>query len=89
METKKVDNQVKLKKTCDACPEEYDAFVGEELVGYLRLRHGYFTAEYKGETVYATETKGDGIFNENERQIHLNNAKTLIWLSHFMISDTI
>jgi plasmid stability protein len=32
---------VRLVRTCFACPEQYDAFIGEEKVGYLRLRHGH------------------------------------------------
>ncbi len=30
---------VRLVQTCFACPEQYDAFIGEEKAGYLRLRH--------------------------------------------------
>ena len=63
--------------TCGACPEQYDAFIGGELVGYLRLRHGYFRAScpwVNGETVYSAETVGDGIFEPEEREAHLNNA---------------
>ena len=38
--------EIKLIQTCGACPEQYDAFIGEEQVGYLRLRHGYFRWQY-------------------------------------------
>lgn len=31
--------------TCSACPEQYEVFVGEEQVAYLRLRCGAFTVE--------------------------------------------
>lgn len=36
-----------LKQTCFAYPEQYDAIDGitGERVGYLRLRHGHFTVE--------------------------------------------
>lgn len=30
---------IHLVKTCEACPEQYDAYLGEKRVGYLRLRH--------------------------------------------------
>jgi len=71
-----------LKCTCPACPEQYDVFTQTkpgviELVGYLRLRHGYFRADVPycgGETVYTTNTRGDGIFDEDERIPELTNA---------------
>lgn len=67
----------KLIQTCGACPEQYDVYLkdqpGKE-VGYLRLRHGYFRAEHMGQVVYDAYTKGDGIFEEDERSYHLNQA---------------
>lgn len=67
-----------LKCTCPACPEQYDVYTQDkQLVGYLRLRHGYFRADVPycgGETVYTTNTKGDGIFDEDERIPELTNA---------------
>lgn len=68
---------MKLHKTCGACPEQYDVYHGKEKVGYLRLRHGYFTATYPdvgGELVYEAETIGYGEFDENERGFHLDEA---------------
>ena len=32
-----------FKKTCDACPEQYDVFKDEKQVGYVRLRWGNLT----------------------------------------------
>ena len=47
-------------------------------VGYLRLRHGWFTADMPdsgGETIYEAQPNGDGIFtDENERDRYLNEA---------------
>lgn len=67
-----------LKCTCPACPEQYDVYTQDkQLVGYLRLRHGHFRADVPycgGETVYTTNTKGDGIFDEDERIPELTNA---------------
>jgi len=74
--------QIKLEQTCGACPEQYDAFFEGKKVGYLRLRHGYFRAEHNGETVYGTNTIGDGIFDCDEREKHLKKAKkqfTNLW----------
>jgi len=65
--------------TCGACPEQYDVFDDEtkQQVGYLRLRHGYFRADVPdcgGETVYESNTLGDGIFDETERLPELTKA---------------
>lgn len=60
-----------LVKTCDACPEQYDVFHKGNQVGYLRLRHGYFSAEVPncgGELVYEALPKGDGWFCDDERE---------------------
>ena len=78
-----------LKLTCFACPEQYDVFdANNEMVGYLRLRHGHFRADVPdcgGETVYESFTVGDGIFEDAERieeltkavkAIHDNRSKT-------------
>ena len=73
--------EIKLIQTCGACPEQYDAFIGEEQVGYLRLRHGYFRVDYpdySGETIYSAEPKGDGCFDVDERDHYLEEAKKAI-----------
>lgn len=73
--------QIRLEMTCGACPEQYDAFVGDKQVGYLRLRHGYFRVQFPacgGETVYESPTIGDGIFDEGEREFHLQRAKAAL-----------
>ncbi len=73
---------IELVQTCGACPEQYDAFLGGKMVGYLRLRHGYFYVSYPyvgGETVYEAYPDGDGCFDsEEERGYHLRNAKHAI-----------
>jgi plasmid stability protein len=72
---------VRLVRTCFACPEQYDAFIGEEKVGYLRLRHGHFRVECPdvwGEMVYEASPKGDGIFDDDERVEHLQAAREAI-----------
>jgi len=69
---------LRLVCTCSACPEQYDVFdKNNDQVGYLRLRHGYFRADVPdcgGETVYESETKGDGIFDDDERLFELTKA---------------
>ena len=72
---------VRLVRTCFACPEQYDAFIGEEKVGYLRLRHGHFRVECPdvwGELVYEASPNGDGIFDDDERPQHLDAAREAI-----------
>ncbi len=67
----------KLIQTCGACPEQYDVFKDEKQVGYLRLRHGYFRADYPdvgGETVYEAYPNGDGVFEDHERDFYLYEA---------------
>lgn len=69
----------RLIQTSIACPEQYEVFdntTGAQ-IGYLRLRHGYFRADYPdcgGETVYTTNTSGDGCFDSDERQEELTRA---------------
>ena len=63
-----------LQKTCDGCPEQYDVYKGTEQVGYLRLRHGLFTARYpdvEGKVVFSSNPRGDGEFEDEERINHL------------------
>lgn len=68
--------EVKLVQTCGACPEQYDMYLDGRNVGYFRLRHGYFRAEYvpTNETVFSGEPKGDGIFECDERDFWLKSA---------------
>lgn len=66
-----------LEMTCISCPEQYDVFREGKKVAYLRLRHGTFRADVPdcgGETVYVSETKGDGCFDEDERIPELRRA---------------
>jgi hypothetical protein len=77
-----IDDQVYvLTMTCGACPEQYDVHLDGEQVGYLRLRHGVFTAETPdcgGKLVYRGEPKGDGIFESDERAHYLCRAVAAI-----------
>ena len=66
-----------FKKTCDACPEQYDVFKDEKQVGYVRLRWGNLTVESPdcgGDLVYE-HYFGDawkGCFDDdNERNKYL------------------
>lgn len=71
-----------LELTCGACPEQYDVFDEDGLlVGYLRLRHGNFTAQIyspRGLEVYRAQPIGDGIFDADEREYYLTEAVNAI-----------
>lgn len=68
------------------CPEQYDVYCGDRLVGYLRLRHGIFTAQIyhcdpvvvEKRVVYFVHTDGDGRFTDDERKTHLSEACAMI-----------
>jgi hypothetical protein len=67
--------------TCPTHPEQYDAFIDGEKVGYLRLRHGYFYTACPacgGEKVLEAEPKGDGYFEDDEREHYLTLAAKAI-----------
>jgi hypothetical protein len=71
----------RLACTCFACPEQYFVFDGDDQVGYLRLRHGRFTAEAPDcgdELVYVSYTNGDGMFTDAERMPELRRAVAAI-----------
>jgi hypothetical protein len=66
-----------LRLTCGACPEQYDAYLNGKQVGYLRLRWGFFRVDYPdcgGEVIYQANPKGDGVFEEDERNYYLRFA---------------
>ena len=73
---------IDLRETCMACPEQYDAYLGDRKVAYLRLRHGYFSVEFLesgGELLFEAHPEGDGMFEEEEREEYLNKAKRAIF----------
>ena len=69
-----------LKMTCGACPEQYDVLDSDgKQVGYLRLRHGGFRADYPdcgGDTVYcySFDDAWKGMFDNEEREFFLTEA---------------
>ena len=80
-----------LVLTCGACPEQYDVFFEGKNIGYLRLRHGRFYAEYvpTEEIVYVNHPKGDGIFDDDEREEELTKAIKAIVAKHTGIPEQI
>lgn len=88
--TEQVINGATLKMTCPFAPEQYDVYMGEKRIGYLRLRHGYFSVRYpdaNGENVYeSTDSEGDGEFVNSERRKFLTKAVDVL-LSHYYEDD--
>ncbi len=74
--------EIILEMTSSACPEQYSAFCDGKRVGYLRLRGGLFRVDYPDcgeETIFETEeVRGDGAFNDDEREHWLAVAKEKI-----------
>ena len=69
-------DRIVLIQTCMACPEQYDAYIDDVKVAYLRLRHGYFYVQmpYDSENkIYEAYPAGDGLFEDWERELYLNN----------------
>jgi len=67
--------------TCSACPEQMDVYRLGQQVGYLRLRHGHFTVEYKDcgeELLLEGNPHGDGDFDDDERLEWLTKAAEVI-----------
>lgn len=80
----------KLYRTCMACPEQYDVFYEDQQIGYLRLRHGAFRADYPdcgGITVYEAAPEGDGVFEDEEREQYLLDAVIAIMDYHYNSLD--
>ena len=72
---------IELFQTCCAYPEQYDAIHNGDVVGYLRLRGGYFRVDVPhcgGDTIYEANPVGDGEFEDDEREFYLEKAKQVI-----------
>ena len=81
--------KITLVKTCDAYPEQYDAYdEDQKLIGNLRLRHGAFSVDYfprekHSVRVYSAHPYGDGEFDdENERDYYLRFAVDALIKAH-------
>lgn len=74
-----------LIQTCSAYPEQYDVYKGKVQIGYLRLRNGWFRADYPecgGETVFEDYPEGDGAFEDGERDKFLSAAVDALLEAH-------
>lgn len=63
-----------LRKYSGCCPEQWEVYKSEELVGFLRLRNGIFSVynEATDEKIFSIiNCEGGGMFKENERRKYL------------------
>lgn len=76
------ESDIRLVMTCPEFPEQYEAFIGDKQVGYLRMRHGVFRVDFPdcgGETIYETDlVRGEGCFDDDERELFLDIARRAI-----------
>ena len=78
-------NNFEFKRTCVACPEQYDVFdeYGVQ-VAYIRLRHGCLRVDAPdcgGDTIYTHEFRDNllGCFdNDNQRMRYLTKIAKLL-----------
>lgn len=73
--------QIILKRTCELCPEQYDAYYNDLLVGYIRLRYGHLSVECPfGHVVTEIEFPNEwkGCFEDDERDAFLATAREAI-----------
>ena len=64
-------------------PEQYEAFIGMDKIGYLRLQNRTFTVEYLSDytarsIVYTAKPDGVGTFSGYERSFYLNAAQAAL-----------
>jgi hypothetical protein len=81
---------LRVVRSSYACPESYKVYEQDNLVGFLRLRHGVFRVDYyplqlhkvgvedSRETLYEEFVNSDGIFDDAERKIKVPFALELI-----------
>jgi hypothetical protein len=72
------DTNLDFFMTCGACPEQYDVFINDKQVGYVRLRGGALRAAYPDvEADYTYEVYFDNVWkgcfeDDNERDFYLD-----------------
>lgn len=79
--------ELRIDRTCEMCPEQYDVYLKDEIVGYICLRNGLFTVncpDVGGENVYTARMRDDrlGVFlTPEQRRYYMRTAleKIAIW----------
>ncbi len=71
---------IRFVQTCGCCPEQYDAYLGDKYVGYVRERGGSFTVEYPGKDDCERELLFSAYSDEGfSSQWMLKKARRAIW----------
>lgn len=79
-----------LVQTCEACPEQYDAYLDGGKVAFLYLRHGLFFVECPcpgGREVFRARPQGDGIFEWQERDGFIRQALEAVAEHEALVAD--
>lgn len=88
-EIDKIADKIRLDCTCGACPEQYDMFIDDTQIGYIRYRWGYLACRPCNndgmidwdKTVFEWEHPDDGwsgIIPEDQRDTLLQRCKNAI-----------
>lgn len=87
-EINKIADKIRLECTCIACPEQYDMFINDTQVGYIRYRWGYLTCHPCNDgnidwnkTAFEWEHLNDGwsgIIPDDQRDTLLQQCKNAI-----------
>lgn len=65
--------------TCGGCPSQWDARTDDGKYVFIRVRHGYFSLDIEGETVFDGNPKGiDGVMNTDEMIEYVNKNRSLV-----------
>lgn len=62
-------NVIILEQTCECCPEQYWAYKGSHIIGYIRLRFGHLSCDYLSKEKQLTDNDIrvlDKVFNEKK-----------------------
>ncbi len=72
-----------LVETSPSAPEQYEVYIDDKEIGFLRLRHGTFRAEYRSKTVYEKKDPAqDDHFFDIARERYLTEAIFAIHLCY-------
>lgn len=87
-EIDRIADNIRLECTCSACPEQYNMFIDDTYVGYIRYRWGYLACHPCNEdtiewnkTVFEWQHPDDGwsgIIPEDQRDTLLQQCKNAI-----------
>ena len=90
----KIMANLRLELTCFACPEQYDVYHGDTLVGYIRYRWGHLKCNPVVDKEYMFENdiffwdsgdQYDGIIPEDKKEKLLEKCKEAICKFHNLL----